>query len=133
MSKCECYKCGKRLGYYYDFYGNPYEGMLIYNYCSGTKEQEECSCKGDKTKCDFYPEVRQKALYELKEIRTNADRIRHMTDEELADYLIKLTEIIRTCDICEPTFLENGSCNCECEIGVLKWLQTEIKLRTVIR
>ena len=58
---------------------------------------------------------------------TNADRIRCMTDEELADYLIKLTEIIRTCDICEPIYRENGECNCQCETGVLNWLNMEIE------
>lgn len=28
--------------------------------CWGTKECEECSCGGDQTKCDFYPEKRKK-------------------------------------------------------------------------
>jgi hypothetical protein len=32
--------------------------------CNGTREQDVCSCGGDRTKCDFYPEVRQKALKE---------------------------------------------------------------------
>ena len=60
---------------------------------------------------------------------TNADRIRSMTDEELADYLIKLTEIIRTCDLCGSLYIDNGDCNCDCDCkaGVIKWLKTEIK------
>jgi hypothetical protein len=29
-----------------------------YGCCFGTKEQEECHCGGDRTRCDFYPEVR---------------------------------------------------------------------------
>lgn len=33
--------------------------------CFGTKECEECSCGGDRTKCDFYPEVRLKAVKEM--------------------------------------------------------------------
>lgn len=32
--------------------------------CTGTREQDPCSCGGDRTKCDFYPEVRAKALKE---------------------------------------------------------------------
>lgn len=32
--------------------------------CNGTREQDICSCGGDRTKCDFYPEVREKALKE---------------------------------------------------------------------
>ena len=57
--------------------------------------------------------------------KTNADRIRSMSDEELATYIIKLTEVIRTCDVCEPTYRENGECDCHCENGVLRWLRME--------
>lgn len=56
---------------------------------------------------------------------TNADKIRNMTDEELSTYLIKLTEVSHTCDICEPIYRENGDCNCHCEDGVLRWLKME--------
>jgi hypothetical protein len=51
--------------------------------CWGTAERDACSCGGDKSKCDFYPNVREA---EKKPI-TNADRIRAMSDEELAEYL----------------------------------------------
>ena len=34
---------------------------LIKHECWGTKERDECSCGGDRTKCDFYPEIREKA------------------------------------------------------------------------
>ena len=37
--------------------------------CYGTKEQEQCSCGGDRTKCDFYPEIRKKALKETQEYK----------------------------------------------------------------
>ena len=33
-----------------------------YEYCIGTKEQEICKCKGDKNKCDFYPEKREENI-----------------------------------------------------------------------
>ncbi len=33
--------------------------------CNGTREQDECSCGGDRAKCDFYPEVRETALKEV--------------------------------------------------------------------
>lgn len=39
--------------------------MEDYSYCNGTRERDECSCGGDKTKCDFYPEVREKAMKEI--------------------------------------------------------------------
>ena len=52
--------------------------------------------------------------------KSNADRIRQMTDEELAD---KLTDKCAVCAYhnaeCETTF-------CMCEEGVLKWLKQEV-------
>ena len=38
MEKCECWHCGT---------------------CWGTRECEECTCDGDTTKCNFYPEKRK--------------------------------------------------------------------------
>jgi len=29
--------------------------------CYGTKEMERCNCGGDRSKCDFYPEIRENA------------------------------------------------------------------------
>ena len=51
--------------------------------CWGTKECESCSCGGDAAKCDFYDYVRER----VKKPITNADKIRQMTDEELADFI----------------------------------------------
>ena len=51
--------------------------------CWGTKECESCSCGGDEAKCDFYDYVRER----VKKPITNADKIRQMTDEELADFI----------------------------------------------
>ena len=51
--------------------------------CWGTKECEACSCGGDEAKCDFYDYVRERAK-SLSQKPTNADRLRAMTDEELA-------------------------------------------------
>lgn len=51
--------------------------------CWGTKECDACSCGGDESKCDFYEDKRKKATPKT----TRADRIRAMSDEELAYYL----------------------------------------------
>ena len=64
---CKCYHADK------NFLGN-------IGVCWGTKECEPCSCNGDEEKCDFYDYVRER----VKKPITNADRIRSMTDEELA-------------------------------------------------
>lgn len=94
MKKCDSYHLQPKTRYTY----HPLTGRCITNdievgVCWGTKERDECVCGGDRTKCDFYPWVREKAKDEAAEILTNADRIRTMTDEELADFLVfKLPE-----------------------------------------
>ena len=52
MAKCDCY----------------YQHGMKY-LCYGTKEMEECSCGGDTSKCDFYPEKRnQKTMANEKRL-----------------------------------------------------------------
>ena len=65
MNICDCYKEGERLEY---FIVNkiPIRKMTKHSYCNGTKEQDVCSCGGDRTKCDFYPKVREEVLNEIK-------------------------------------------------------------------
>ena len=61
INKCDCYCTGERTLYDYmgfKTYTEPY------GYCNGTRERDLCSCGGDRTKCNFYPEVREKALKE---------------------------------------------------------------------
>ena len=38
--------------------------------CYGTKEMEECSCGGDESKCNFYPEKRAQATQKVKTMPT---------------------------------------------------------------
>lgn len=62
----------------------------------------------------------QKALAEMErecnkyEGMTNADRIRYMTDEELARFLAYDTDDIIDCDSCKEPVNEYGSCIGDC-------------------
>lgn len=42
--------------------------------CWGTKEREECNCGGDKSKCDFYENVRN---------NTNEDTRKNITETDI--------------------------------------------------
>lgn len=55
-------------------------------------------------------------------VRTNGDKIRQMTDEEFAEWLIGHDK----CDICK--LCSFGACRVEseCEEDVLEWLKQEI-------
>ena len=43
---------------------NDREGYI--SRCNGTKERDVCSCKGDKSKCDFYENVRDESNLKKK-------------------------------------------------------------------
>lgn len=63
MNKCDYYdEQTKIIGWL-----GPYEVIRkTVCVCNGTREQDVCSCGGDRTKCDFYPEVRQKENKPMK-------------------------------------------------------------------
>lgn len=70
MNKCECYRARTERRYFSD-YDKGYaaaQGKLLPDYedicesiCLGTKEVDYCNCGGDRSKCDFYENVRQEA------------------------------------------------------------------------
>ena len=106
--------------------------------CNGTRERDECSCGGDRTKCDFYPEVKEKAKKELEKIVTNADYIRAMTDDELADFFFESPEVeFGICYYCknfggtgspEPCKTRDGICVVEDKNEAFKkWLKQPVK------
>lgn len=79
MEVCDCYKVIEKerevndfeLGYYLGKFGKPMpvdQRTVIdrIGYCRGTKNYNDCQCNGDRLNCDFYEEVRKKAIEELK-------------------------------------------------------------------
>lgn len=70
MKQCNCYRTRTERRYFSDYdkgyaaaqgkllpeYEDIYEGI-----CLGTKEVDYCNCDGDRSKCDFYENVRQEA------------------------------------------------------------------------
>lgn len=67
MDKCKCYYIQRYIKGWRNSSTPVYEREVVV--CYGTKEKEECTCGGDKTKCDFYPEIRRKALEETQEYK----------------------------------------------------------------
>lgn len=57
---------------------------------------------------------------------TNADRIRNMTDEELAEYLYGVSEGTADCVICDDD-CDYCELEEECKNRMLQWLQAEVK------
>ena len=115
---CDCY--GRRLERTYA--RNPKTGGIGFNVfvgiCNGTKEQEPCSCGGNREKCDFYPEYRKKSV-------TNAEYIRSMSDEELAEFLLNAN--VNFCTAME-TDCVYGWHSRDCKKHALDWLRKEAKV-----
>lgn len=61
MNICNCY-CEEE--YAAGWFGPDKPALVKRSVCNGTRERDICSCGGDRTKCDFYPEVREKAKKE---------------------------------------------------------------------
>ena len=57
---------------------------------------------------------------EVKQPKTNGDRIRHLTDEELAEML----DIYDVDEIC--CYCSNQPCNFKCYNGIIEWLKQEV-------
>lgn len=75
------------------------------------------TCKKDSDKCQVWHHCGSDCPEHESRIKTNADKIRSMNDEELADYLYKMT-------LASLTVVEVDSR----EIAIpklLKWLQSE--------
>lgn len=135
MEKCSCYIEDRQLADYTPLMKPIYKTVSL---CFGTRERDECSCGGDRTKCDFYPDVREKAKKELVKTITNADRIRTMTDDELADFFFESPEVeFGICYYCknfggagspEPCKTPHGYCECEAKNEAFKkWLKQPVK------
>ena len=63
-NKCECYEEREVI----DYYSLNSDRKLI-GICNGTKERDRCSCDGNPAKCDFYPEIKEKAHRQTQEYR----------------------------------------------------------------
>ena len=62
-TQCNCYTLVDKIEYRPNWrYPGGYEKIKVQKgYCRGTKEYEECFCKGNPYDCDFYDEVKKKA------------------------------------------------------------------------
>lgn len=66
MNKCDCYNEQTKI---IGWLGPDEVIRKTVCVCNGTKERDVCSCGGDRAKCDFYPEVRNKALKEKEPMK----------------------------------------------------------------
>ena len=95
--------------------------MIKYTCGAGTPEEAETNCtyfiRGECTAS--FCEYRRKK-------RTNADRIRAMSDEELAAWIVSMTTVCECC--AEINECESPKCFNKCLHGVEDWLQQPPKL-----
>ena len=95
--------------------------------CSLCKNEKSCAVLGIGE-----PAIEKCGMFNLKDppARTNADRIRGMTDEELAEWTAKRVACIRcpiALDVCQSVYEKN---NGECVKILLGWLQSPVEADT---
>ena len=59
--------------------------------------------------------------------KTNADRIRAMSDEELAKYLLDVEQGNFTIDCCNDRFCDTQNCCHDCTEAAIKWLKQPVE------
>lgn len=90
----------------------------------------QCKNREKKRRCEYYTAISNYAEkckdFEEKK-QTNADRIREMSDEELAEFLpIVLDFMCKQADKCMENIFNRGECEKTKECA-LKWLQSEVE------
>ena len=64
---------------------------------------------------------------EANAVKTNADHIRSMTDEELMQFLFNEIPNDTVCAFCVPTMRTKVKCNGHCKNGIMDWLKQPYK------
>lgn len=85
---------------------------IVGKWCPKINDSPDIECDRE---CDHYKPM------------TNADRIRNMSDEELAYFLVEEVNAVFDCCECDEPESEYGSCISDCKNPMLKWLQAEVK------
>lgn len=98
MENCKCWEEKEVImGYYHD-----YPMKKVKQICNGIRERKECSCDGDESKCNFYPEKRKESksmntaemwikaqedgmCYEMVIPQSSNDEVFYQKDEGLFD------------------------------------------------
>lgn len=61
MDRCDKYQIYDKWMIEYGRDGVARQRPIKVGICLGTKEKDECLCRGNCKKCDFYPDIREKA------------------------------------------------------------------------
>lgn len=95
MEKCGCYKIRAERRYFSD-YDKGYaaaQGRQLpdcedtyVGICLGTKEVDRCSCGGDRSKCDFYENVRQEAQDKNQSLNTTYEQAFSKIENLIGNY-----------------------------------------------
>lgn len=86
------------------------DNEYICNWCEKIKDNPHEEIERE---CEYYESL------------TNADRIRSMTDEELAEFIYEFNFKI-DCRTCKEPVDEEGDCSGNCENEILRWLKSEV-------
>lgn len=120
------------FGRYYDLHGSAIDNVIAWQPLPQPYNPNICisDCQfNDKKGCTAAEGC---AGFEQKK-QTNADRIRFMSDEELAEFILKncdnpISEVNEDmCDFCDNSEGESECDDESCKRAIVKWLQSEVE------
>ena len=103
MKKCDCYHITAKKYYTY----NKLTGAAISHErkvgeCWGTKECDECNCGGNRSKCDFYEDVRKEALKpKFGEWISVDDKLPEIETANIKEYSRHYSKSVRVLCVCK--------------------------------
>ena len=86
-------------------------------------ERPDDATFADGSECDLFNQL------VLSSPQSNADRIRAMSDEELAKYLLDVEQGNFTIDCCDDRFCDTQNCCHDCTEAAIKWLKQPAEVK----
>lgn len=83
------------------------------------------NCARVNTNCEVWHNCGEDCPGWDSKVKTNADRIRAMSDEELAEFLGRVKE---PCDYCQLAVYDGACTESLCDDAMMKWLQQPVEV-----
>lgn len=88
MAKCKYHESYLDNRTRYTKYGDTYTEVVMCGRCTGAKNTPVCYCHGDETKCDYYPDTKERAIKAKEEFINRDWDSRRLRPEAVAPFVL---------------------------------------------
>lgn len=86
MAKCKYYNSFIEQQLRYNTWGGTYHEAVLCGRCQATKDTERCYCRGNEEKCEFYPDIKERALAANKAFKER--ELMELAPERVANFVL---------------------------------------------